>query len=151
MFPSWDFLVVPHAVRKLYTKDRSIYFIALLVMNQDKPVLLLEMMDDSYITKGSTRGRADTQMRILFNDLYHEQCRVPILYGISALGMTLRVYQADTATFMVHPRADPSVWETLLPPHYLENEWSVELLSQEGFDEMKRIGTYIISESAKAP
>ncbi|KAF9043566.1 hypothetical protein BDZ89DRAFT_980572 [Hymenopellis radicata] len=155
MFPSWDFVVVPHAVPDFVpgTKTRNtLDFIALLVVGKGKPVMLLVVKDDSYIAKGSTRGRADIQMRHLFNDMLSEikvlGCPPPTLYGISALGTTLRMYQGNTATFKVQPLADPSLSRIVLPPHYLENQWSVELLSQEGFDEMKKVAANIFSAMA---
>ncbi|KAF9043567.1 hypothetical protein BDZ89DRAFT_1155968 [Hymenopellis radicata] len=146
MFPSWDYSVVPHAVTGIHSEN-IIYSIALFVMSRGKLVMLLDMKDDGWIARGSTRDRAEVQIRHLFYDNFNS-CSLPILYGISALGTTLRVYKGNPATYEIQP---PGRWlalpGTVLPPHFLENQWSVELLSQEGFDEMKKIAAYILSAS----
>lgn len=100
--------------------------------------MLLMVREERDIAHGAIRKYADTHMRRLFNDML-EICPLPILYGISAFGTKLCVYKGDTATFDIEPPKDLSAAEFSIPRGYLENQWSVELLSQEGFEEMKSI------------
>jgi hypothetical protein len=60
----------------------------------------------------------------------------PKLYGLSVLGIHMRVYGRDKAR------------RTVLRFDYLENEWSINILSDDGFSEMKWIVKYRRNETA---
>jgi hypothetical protein len=62
----------------------------------DKPVLLVEVKDDSWIERAELRYRADDQMRSRYA-LMLEACPFPRLRGLSLLGTSARVYCGGTS------------------------------------------------------
>ncbi len=77
-------------------------------------------------------------------------CPLPRLRGLSCLGTAVRVYTGDTETGEVQPPfvSTPSPSNCVLPRDFLEGEWSLDILSQEGFAKMKEIVTDIMQSNA---
>ena len=61
---------------------------------------------------------------------------IPRLYGLSLLGTSLRVYCGETDAYYVTPPivGRPNV-DDLLPRDYLEGQWDIDILSQEGIQQ----------------
>ncbi|KAF8192776.1 hypothetical protein K438DRAFT_2134248 [Mycena galopus ATCC 62051] len=70
---------------------------------------------------------------------------VPKFYGLSVFGTNMRVYCCDSGE--ISPWVVPNDSNQILPNEHLENRWSVDILSDKGFSEMKRIVNYIKEES----
>lgn len=114
----------------------------------DKPVMIVEIKDDSWAEKAELRYRADKQMRDRYS-LVLEDCVTPRLWGLSVFGTAMRVYCGDRGTFEVSPpvvaRPEPS--SRVLLPSFLFGEWGLDVLSQEGFDKIQEIVTDILAET----
>lgn len=116
-------------------------FVFLVVFNRDgKPVLFLEAKDDSWAGKAELRHRADQQMRDRYALMLDESATLR-LWGIGALGTSMRVYCGDLQTLEVEPQLVPRPQPTIriLPPNFLAGEWNLDVLSRDGFDKMKEI------------
>jgi hypothetical protein len=101
-----------------------------------KPVLLVEVKDDSWLSRLATRERADAQMRERYEDVLVD-CPLTKLYGISFIGTKMRVYAGDVATEEITPpRMPPSYANRTLPKDHLEGEWALDIFSPEGFAEI---------------
>jgi len=103
-------------------------------------VLLLEVKDDSWIERPSTRLGADDQMRERIDGLIDNSSLNPRVYGISVLGTRAAVYVLDTRSSDVRPkRADRGDTSRALARDFLAQHWSLDILSQAGFDRVKDI------------
>ncbi|KIY63237.1 hypothetical protein CYLTODRAFT_426283 [Cylindrobasidium torrendii FP15055 ss-10] len=132
MFPSWDFLVSPHHE----SPD------LLVVINHGKPMLFISVKSERWVSNAGTRMRADALVRQHYFDMLGE-CPSPVLWGVSALGTNIRLYQGRTNENIIAPRYDSSMTQNHLPRDYLETAWELDLLSQEGFNAMKNIAAKI--------
>jgi hypothetical protein len=145
---SFSFYVAPLNLTRDDGRD-SIDFVIFLVFNSnDKPVLLVEVKDDSWAQKAELRYRADKQMRDRYA-LMLDECPLPRLWGISTLGTSMRVYCGDSASYMIDPapvpRPEPST--RVLLPSFLAGEWYLDIISQEGFVKMKEVVVDILTHS----
>jgi hypothetical protein len=130
--------------------DAVVFVVSMAILNQDqKPVLIVEIKDDTWANLPDGREKADTQMRQRYKQMLHD-CPIPRLYGLSLLGTSLRVYYADkdagdiTPHLISHP-----VGDYILPRDFLEGQWDLDILSQEGLKKMQEIVAYIKLEAAK--
>ncbi len=132
-------------------RDAVDYFVLfMVVLNQEqKPVLLAEVKDDKWVNEPDKRRRADSQMRLRFDQML-PNCAIPRLYGLSLLGTSLRVYCGDKVTGEVTPHfvGRPNV-DRILPPDFLEGQWDLDILSPDGLRKMQEIVAYIKVEAAK--
>jgi hypothetical protein len=152
---SFNFFLAPQtAPDELDPWDPVYLGLFMAVLNQEqKPVLIAEIMFDSWVNSPHYRQRADTQMRHWFDQML-QNCPLPRLYGLSLLGTSLRVYCADKATGLVTPQfvghPDPvQILPRNLPSNFLEGQWDVDILSPEGLKKMQEIVTYIKAEVDK--
>ncbi|KAI0286256.1 hypothetical protein BC826DRAFT_1049843 [Russula brevipes] len=126
----------------------SVNFVVFMVVlnQQQKPVLIAGIEDDGWANEPDKRQRADTQMRQRYDQMLHH-CPIPRLYGLSLLGTSLRVYCGDKATRNLTPHfvGRPDANRTL-PRNFLEGQWDLDILSQEGFEKMQEIVTYVKAE-----
>ena len=103
------------------------------------PVLLVEVKDDHWAESAETRLRADQSMRQHLDEMLAE-CDRPRLWGLSLLGTAMRVYRADKATHDVRPPFSAHRDRGQAPPpDYLEGEWNLDIMTQDGFDKMREI------------
>jgi hypothetical protein len=91
-----------------------------------------------------TRLLADAQIRKRYDQLMFD-CPIPRLYGLSALGTSLRVYCGDKATEQLTP--DFVDHPNVLPSNFLEGEWDLDVLSQDGLKKLQDIFAYIKAEA----
>jgi len=98
-----------------------------------RPVLIVEIRDDTWVNEARARFEADEQMRQRYNVMATD-CPLPRFYGLSLLGTSLRVYVRDVATGEIEPTFTnlPSPVHTL-PDDFLEGGWNVDIFFQEGF------------------
>ncbi|KAF9018085.1 hypothetical protein BDZ89DRAFT_1074220 [Hymenopellis radicata] len=123
----------------------SIFTVFLAVDNVWRPVMIMDVKDDSWFNRAELRSRADEQMYRHF-DRSLAECPLPRLWGLSLLGTSLRVYRGDVATSNINPAFNrPS---GRMPQDFLEGAWNIDIRSQEGFDKMKEIMADIFENAA---
>jgi hypothetical protein len=145
----FDFFIAPQAPLGDTGRETVEFVVYLLVSDIQKPVLLIEVKDDTHINSSAKRQAADEQMRGRYNELLY-QCPIPILYGLSVLGTKMRVYSSsgDIEQGKVYPPRVPIDPEHVLDQEHLAEEWSIDILSNAGFSQMKEIVGFIKQESA---
>ena len=146
---SFNLYVAPQNPPRDDSSD-AIGFVVFLVVfdSNDKPVLIVEGKDDSWVERAELRYRADDQMRTRYA-LMLETCPFPRLWGLSLLGTSVRVYCGDTTSFELQPPAIVRPQELrILPTTFLAGEWDIDILSQEGFAKMKEIVVDIMGNVA---
>ena len=129
----FTFYVAPQNPPARDSRDTVDFIVFLVVFNSsDKPVLIVEVKDDSWAQKAELRYRADNQMRHWYG-LMLDDCPTPRLWGLSVLGTYVRVYCDDKASYDVTPEAipRPEPLSRVLSPSFLAGEWDLDLLSQE--------------------
>jgi hypothetical protein len=129
--------------------DAVAFVVFMVVSNQEqKPVLIVEIKDDRWVNGPDKRQRADVRMHQWYDQLLVD-CAIPRLYGLSLLGTSLRVYcgRKDTGEVTPHYVCRPHV-DRILPPDFLEGQWDLDILSQDGLRKMQEIVAYIKAEAA---
>jgi len=142
-----DYTIAPQAPPPTATREAVDFMVWLLVFDEDlKPVLLVEVKDDSWLSRPATRERADAQMRERYEDVLAE-CPLTKLYGISFIGTKMRVYAGDVATDEITPPRMPRPYANrTLPRDHLEGEWALDVFSPEGFAKTQEIVGFIRHE-----
>lgn len=148
---SFTYYVAPQSPPRDDSRDAVDFIVFLVVYDtNDKPILLVEVKDDSWAKKAELRYRADKHMRERYA-LMLEECPLPRLWGLSLMGTSMRVYCGDTQSFDVIPpaipRPEPS--SRVLSPSFLAKEWELDVLSAEGFAKMKEIVTDILKHATQ--
>ena len=104
-----------------------------------RPVLIAEVKDDSWAGNPGLQLEEDEQLRRRYHIMLSD-CPLPHLWGLSLLGISVSVYCGDVATRVITPSYQARHHqEFIVPSRFLEGEWDLDLLSQEGFDKMKEI------------
>ena len=140
---SLDYTIAPQAPPTAQRESVDL-MVWLLVLDEDlKPVLLVEVKDDSWLSRPATRERADAQMRERYEDVLAD-CPLTELYGISFIGTKMRVYTGDVAMQEITPPHTPRPdANRTLPKGHLEGEWALDIFSPEGFAKMQEIVRFI--------
>jgi hypothetical protein len=145
---SFNFYVAPQNPPRDDSRDAIDSIFLVVFDSEDKPVLLVEVKDDSWLEKAELRYRADDQMRSKYA-LMLEECSLPRLWGLSLLGTSARAYCGDTTSFDVQPPAVVRSNELrVLPKTFLAGEWAIDILTQEEFAKMKEIVTDILGHAS---
>jgi len=148
---SFTFFLAPQTIPdETSPRDAVDFVVFMVVLNQEqKPVLIMEIKDDRWANEPDKRQRADTQMRQRYDQML-VHCPIPRLYGLSLLGTSLRVYCGDKNTGEVTPQyvGRPHM-DRILPPDFLEGQWDVDILSQNGLKKIQEIVAYIKAEAAR--
>ena len=151
---SFDYFVAPsHALSRAPYENcdtnRSDFLAHVAVFNLErKPVLIVDIQAEYWSKHPYQRERADELMRRRYNDLL-DQCPIPDLYGLSLLGTSLRIYRGNVATREIEPAYQGHTdTNRILPRNFLEGLWDIDILSQDGFNRMKEIVSYIRANSA---
>ncbi|KAJ3213805.1 hypothetical protein HK099_007178 [Clydaea vesicula] len=111
------------------------YFVApqLYRIDGGKPIMFLEMKKTRDIHNISKRVDADEQMRERYT-LLSKDVDIPILYGISAFGTRIAVYQFHKSSREVLPRelipTDPSIVTDIAPI----DGWKDDIIDEEGYN-----------------
>jgi hypothetical protein len=145
---SFTFYIAPQNPPRDDSRDVFDPTVFLVVFDSNnKPVLIVEAKDDSWIEKAELRYRADDQMRSRYA-LMLDECPLPRLWGLSLLGTSARVYCGDTTSFDVHPPAIVRPHQScVLPTTFLAGEWAIDILTKDGFAKMKEIVTDILDHN----
>jgi len=74
---------------------------------------------------------------------------LPHLWGPSPLDTSVRNYSGDVVTRVITPPHQARPYEEyMLPSGFLEGEWNLDVLSQEGINKMKEIVVDITTTTA---
>ena len=147
---SFQYFVAPQRPPSDLTLRDTVDFVVFLVVfdANRRPVLIAEIKDDAWAHKSDLRYSADDQIRRRYDAMLGD-CPLPRLWGLSLLGTSLRVYCGIVATETIEPdfvpRPSPS---RILPRHFLEGAWDIDILSPEGFNKMKEIITDVLAAAA---
>lgn len=101
----------------------TIYFI---IYTKDYHPVLIANVQNHVSLQG--RIKADQQMRQRYDALL-TKCPLSHMWGLSFVGTALRVYCGDVTTGSVVPPSED----------HFEHAWNVDLLSPEGFAEVKQV------------
>jgi hypothetical protein len=113
-----------------------------------KPVLIAEIKNDSWARGATAHQTADKQMHQQYNQMLHD-CPLAHLYGLSLLGTSLCIYHADMVTgdltpdFVIHPHP-----HHVVPCNFLEGQWDLDILSEDGFKKIQEIVAYLKAGTA---
>ena len=101
---SFTFYIAPQNPLRDDSRDSVIFLVVF--DGKDRPVLLVEVKDDSWAEKAELRYCADDQIRgrcaLMLDD-----CPLPRLWGLSLLGTSARVWCGDKATYEVSHHCAP--------------------------------------------
>ena len=143
---SFKFYVAPQCPPRDGRCESADFVVSFVVCDASgKPVLLVEVKDDSWAQKAELRYRADKQMRERLS-LLLDECPLPRLWGLSLLGTSPRFYCADGVSYDVFPHAlDRPDQSRVLSPTFLAGEWGTDILSEKGFAAVKDVVTDILT------
>ena len=141
---SFTYYIDPQKPLRDDSRDADFVFFLVVLNSNNKPVLIFEVKDDSWVEKAELRYRADDQMRNKYA-LMLDECPLSRLWGLSLLGTSARIYCGDTASFDMQPPATVHSHESrALPTAFLAGEWAIDILTKEGFAKMMEIVTDIL-------
>ena len=140
---SLDYTVAPQAPPTASSSSLD-FMVWLLVFDEDlKPVLLVEVKDDNWLSGPASLEGADAHMRARYEDVLVD-CPLTKLYGISFIGTRMRVYTGDVATGELTPPPSPRPdANRMLPMDHLAGEWKLDIFSPNGFAKMQEIVRFI--------
>jgi len=129
-------MVVPQYKRpeQLKSVDFTTIF---LVRHNAHPVFFIEVKSSSGLHGVSSRKNADLQMRERFDNLF-EDVAIGTLYGASAMGTKICIYELDRTSRRLTPTLIPSDPE-LVTDTAPANRWDIDLLTPEGEEQFREI------------
>jgi len=132
LFPHAEGYQVAPQLKGPFTPGAIDYAIMFLVRKDSQPILFFEIKPFAHLSKISTREHADQQIQHCFNDvIVHERCVIPKLYGISAMGTHLCIYDYEKETNTLSPPLiphNPTMVNDVAPLA----RWDLELLEPSG-------------------
>lgn len=144
--PDSDFTVVPQYLKPLY-RDSADFIFCFEIYLKNLPVFIVELKDPSAILKISTRGEADDQIRRRMGDLA-EDCPLPTLHAMSALGTRLCFYRLDTTDL-----ANSGILPLPIARHptrvndYAPAElWEYDVMEERGEEKLRTVIQEVIEE-----
>ena len=148
---SFKYFVAPQNSQSASSSRDTIDFVVFSVFDSDaqrRPVLIVEIKDDSWADRADLRFNSDDQMRQRYDAMLAD-CPIPRLWGLSLLGTSLRVYCGDVYTGAVQPEFEDRLSHShTLPRDFLAGSWSMDILSEEGFAKMQEIVGDIVDSVA---
>ncbi|OBZ66468.1 hypothetical protein A0H81_13603 [Grifola frondosa] len=131
------------------SEGRFIDFASIFVIKHaQRSVFFLEVKPAAYFQGEGTRGLMDDQMRDHFFML-HDQVKIPVLYGVSALGTHLCLYKCTASSGDLEP-ATIAHRPMRLDDYAPAERWSLELLSDEEYNFMTELAANITQMTAEA-
>ena len=136
-----DFQVAPRFSEGPISPSSVDSTIIYVVTKQKVPVFFIEVRPYIHLQNPGQRGDADAQMRRMFRDLVFGvlPLAIPKLYGVSAMGTCLSIYEYTKATRILLPHAitpDPNIIINDVAP---QERWNYELLEASGEEKFKAI------------
>ncbi|KAF5386424.1 hypothetical protein D9757_006638 [Collybiopsis confluens] len=132
----------------------SVFVVHHIAGGEKLPVLFLETKPANYYPRMGARAAADIEMRKRFA-LLVDRIRIPVLYGISAIGTRICVYKYTKDTNVLSPPLiprDPAVINDTAPA----SRWNCDILEEEGevllrglVDEIKKMCLTVRKPSSK--
>ncbi|KAF9018106.1 hypothetical protein BDZ89DRAFT_1021720 [Hymenopellis radicata] len=141
---AFEFVVAPPDPLPKSAPRDAVDFDYLAVYNMlRRPVMIVQIKHDGdawidNYNKAGLRAEADKQIRRRI-DIMLGECPLPRLWGLSFLGTSFRIYRGDVATGNIEPAFEG---------HPCEGAWNIEILSQEGLNQMKEVIRDIRVENA---
>jgi len=130
LFPAPEhFMLVPQYKRPEQSKavDFTTIFI---VRHKCHPCFFLEIKALGHLEKPSDRQAADDQMRERYGKLFDE-VEISALYGMSAIGTRVCLYEWDRETRKIEPPAIPKDCNYTMDTAPIDR-WNLDILSVEG-------------------
>ena len=106
------------------------------VLKHAQPVFFIEVRPYSDLKGPTTRGDADERLRRQFRELVGGGIAIPRLYGVSAMGTRLSIYEYTKATNTLFPPAitfDRNALNDVAP----KERWNYDLLDADGEEKFK--------------
>lgn len=130
LFPKEEnYMVVPQYKRP--TQLTSVDFTTIFLIQQHQhPVFFVEVKAAGHIFRTSCRAAADKQMRERF-EVLHDDVKIPILYGVSAIGTKVCFYKYTKDTQRLEPNIIPA-HTNLITDTAPRDRWAVDVLTPEG-------------------
>ncbi|KAI9438446.1 hypothetical protein BJY52DRAFT_1129545 [Lactarius psammicola] len=126
--PLFDGPFIPGSV------DPTVIYI---VKKRNVPVFFIKVRPYVHLQSPGKREDADEQMRRMCLDLVLGTFLIPKLYGVSAMGTCLSIYECTMATG-IFPRAikpDPNIVNDISP----QERWNYDLLEASGEEKLRAI------------
>ena len=141
LFPMDErYMVVPLCKRR--EQSKSIDFKPIFIVNHhDNPVFFVEVEPSGNVDHILPRRSADKQMRDRLLDLA-DRGKVPILYGMSALGPKVCLYTCDKETknlSSVVIKDDQDLMSDTAPADY----WSLDIMTPDGEKELRQVVNHV--------
>ena len=135
---SFTFFFTPQiAPDETSARDAVDFVVFMVVLNQEqKPVLFVEIKDDGWADKSNRRQRADTLMRHRYDQMLFD-CLPFVFTSI----VEIRSGEI-TPDFVGRPHAN-----RILPLNFLEGQWNLDILSPDGSTKMQEIVAYVKAEA----
>lgn len=137
LFPKQEhYMVVPQYKRpaQLTSVDFTTIF---LVQQQKHPVFFIEIKPAGHIHNVAPRASADKQMRERFEDL-GDRVKIPILYGVSAIGTKLCFYKYTKETGDLEPELILGSARRVIDTAPI-NRWDVDILTPQGEQRLREV------------
>ncbi|KAI6039463.1 hypothetical protein EDC04DRAFT_3140889 [Pisolithus marmoratus] len=118
------------------------YVITIIAARRQVPILFVEIKNYIAHDDAVTREQADEQMRLKFLDFVEGSMPIPKLYGISALGTQICVYEYTAEDHTLTP-------ERILPhPPFVtdiapKERWNLDIMEPEGETRLKEVVSHI--------
>ena len=137
LFPREEhYMVVPQYKRP--TELTSIEFTTIFLIQRRKdPVFFLEIKAAGHIHRGSSRAAADKQMRERVNNLC-DVVKIPVLYGVSAIGTKLCFYKYTKDTGRLEPELIPGHTKFVVDTAP-RDRWEFDVLTAEGERKVREV------------
>ncbi|KAI0740247.1 hypothetical protein C8Q76DRAFT_592638, partial [Earliella scabrosa] len=107
-------------------------------------VLFVQIHDDHDVDIASYRAAADVKVRARYK-VHACNTQLPNLYAISAFGNMVRFYTGNKGTGNISPPCVPLPLGQATPADYLEDAWTVDILSLAGLQKMRQMVQDIVA------
>ncbi|KAF8461281.1 hypothetical protein BDZ91DRAFT_737655 [Kalaharituber pfeilii] len=139
LFPKQEhYMVVPQYKRLTQLTSVDVDFTTIfLVQQREHPVFFLEIKAAGHIHRTSSRAAADNQMREMVGNLC-DDVKIPILYGVSAIGTKLCFYKYTKDTGKLEPALIPGHTKVVVDTAP-RDRWEFDVLTHEGEQKLRDV------------
>ncbi|KAF8476107.1 hypothetical protein BDZ91DRAFT_648585, partial [Kalaharituber pfeilii] len=113
------------------------YTTIFLVQQREHPVFFFEIKAAGHIHRTSSRAAADKEMRERVDDL-RDDVKIPILYGVSAIGTKLCFYKCTKDTGQLEPELIPGHTKIVVDTAPRDH-WEFDMLTDEGEQKLREV------------
>ena len=142
LFPSEeDFMIIPQFKRPQQAK--SIDFTTVFIIERGKkPVFFMEIEPAGHLHQPSSRRYADNQVRERADDFIADGLGIKTVYGVSAIGTRMCLYQLSQETREIEPPAINNQLHRSIDT-VPEKWWSLDVLSPEGEKRLREVVAHV--------